>query len=166
VAFNHGFLYGRADGDSDPSDPGLQCMRFCEVSVGGSQGPRSLGQRFNSPCGLNHASARNFHQPLFFGIDGNENATESRLAKRTFPENIDNNEEAAEYVIGVLTGPNRLTGFFATGTPAAVQYMRKFEGEPFSYGTTGLHGCTMVAIISKRAVYIVNYRSQNCADES
>ncbi|KAF2447825.1 hypothetical protein P171DRAFT_441729 [Karstenula rhodostoma CBS 690.94] len=156
VAFNHGFLYGRADGDSDPSDPGLQCTRFCEVSVG-SQGPRSLDRRFNSPCGLNHASARNVNQPLFLGIDGNENATESRLAKRAFPENIDNNEDAAKYVIGVLTGPSPPDGFFATGTPAAVQYMRKFEDKAFSYGTAGLHGCTMVAIISKRAVYIAHF---------
>ncbi|KAI1466805.1 uncharacterized protein F4812DRAFT_432863 [Daldinia caldariorum] len=157
VAFHHGFLYGRADGDVDPSDPGLQCTRFCEVSVGGSLGPRSLDQRFNSPCGLNHARARNIYQPLFLGIDGNENATESRLAKRAFPENIDNNEDAAKYVIGVLTGPNSPPGFFAAGTPAAVQYMRKFEGEAFSYGTAGLHGCTMVAIISKRAIYIAHF---------
>lgn len=164
MAFDHGFLYGRADGDSDPSDPGLQCTRFCEVSLGGNQGPRSLDRRFSSPCGLNHASARSVHQPLFLDVDGNENATEFRLAKREFTP-INDNEEAARHVISVLNGRNPPPGFFATGTPAAVQYVRKFEKRAFSYGTGGLHGCTMVAIISKRALYMVDHCSQNRADK-
>ncbi|KAL1797005.1 hypothetical protein ACET3X_005545 [Alternaria dauci] len=168
VSFSHGFLYGRQAGDSDSSNPGLQCTRFCEVSGGGSPGPRGFVRRSNSPCGSPPVSRRNVHQPLFVeldGIDGHGNITEKKFVKRAFEE-IGDNAAAATYVIRTLIeGPEneRPAGFFhldentGRGSPAAVQYMERFGDQPFKLGTSGLHGCTMVTIVSKRAVYMAHF---------
>ncbi|RYP20713.1 hypothetical protein DL765_002663 [Monosporascus sp. GIB2] len=39
----------------------------------------------------------------------------------------------------------------------AVMRQRAFRDEPFQFGTGGLHGCTMVAIISKRGVWMAHF---------
>jgi hypothetical protein len=108
---------------------------------------------------LNRTPARSVFRPRF--PDSKENVTERSLTRRAFPKEITNNQEAAEYVIEKVTGSDPPDGFFAEGTPAAVGYLRKFEDEAFSFGTAGLHGCTMIAIISNRAVYIVSHCIQN-----
>ncbi|KAJ0426709.1 hypothetical protein BJY00DRAFT_270854 [Aspergillus carlsbadensis] len=47
-------------------------------------------------------------------------------------------------------------GFF-DGTEAPVMLQREFGDESFQWGTGGLHGCTMVAVISRRAVWMAHF---------
>jgi hypothetical protein len=47
-------------------------------------------------------------------------------------------------------------GFFIGGTnQGTVAVLREFGTDPIQLGTGGLHGCTMLAVISTRAVYIL-----------
>ena len=39
---------------------------------------------------------------------------------------------------------------------------QEFENEPFAIGSRGLHGCTMVTIVSTRAVYVVSPMRSSC----
>lgn len=50
-------------------------------------------------------------------------------------------------------------GFFsgAEGDMSTVAEQKTFGKTAFAYGTGGLHGCTMMAIVSNRAVYMAHY---------
>lgn len=87
--------------------------------------------------------------------------------RRAFPEQITNNAQAAAYNIErLLQAEPTPDGFFhqtpaGQGTAAPVMYLQELrtpEGAPapaFALGTAGLHGCTMLIIVSTRAVYMV-----------
>ncbi|KAM0454300.1 hypothetical protein ACHAPV_008379 [Trichoderma viride] len=49
-------------------------------------------------------------------------------------------------------------GFFIGGTnQGTVAVLREFGNDPIQLGTGGLHGCTMLAVVSTRAVYMAHY---------
>jgi hypothetical protein len=50
--------------------------------------------------------------------------------------------------------PNEPAGFFA-GAMQTVSLLGQFGTDKIQYGTNGLHGCTMMTIVSNRAVYMV-----------
>jgi hypothetical protein len=50
----------------------------------------------------------------------------------------------------------------AAETDNTVVVQQEFENEPFAIGSRGLHGCTMVTIVSTRAVYMVSSMRPCC----
>lgn len=52
-----------------------------------------------------------------------------------------------------------LTGFFA-GDERTIAAQGLFGDTGFQYGTGGLHGCTMLTVVSNRAVYMVRLMIQ------
>ncbi|CZT24264.1 uncharacterized protein RCC_09983 [Ramularia collo-cygni] len=134
------FLYGRQS-DVDPFESGLQCINRCDVG-GGCSG---------SSCPI---AVRSVPDYFFNASDITANFARVGLDKRAFENQITNNAEAAAHVIEeVSKGPD---GFF-DDTVAAVSYMTEFGNTPFTYGTKGLHGCTMLTVVSKRAVYMAHF---------
>jgi hypothetical protein len=71
-----------------------------------------------------------------------------------------------------------MNGFFLDDDEddTTVSHQALFGAQPFQWGTNGLHGCTMVTIVSNRAVWMAHiwemggfcgsdfFRSQNCRD--
>jgi hypothetical protein len=50
----------------------------------------------------------------------------------------------------------------AEETDNTVVVQQEFEDVPFAIGSRGLHGCTMVTIVSTRAVYMVSSIRSSC----
>lgn len=102
--------------------------------------------------------------------DSDVDAAPHELAKRVFQ--TDHRRWRTDDVKKYLPGQVRVTdgrvvptdkqfsstlGFFAGGTnQATVAVQRKFSKKEFQMGTGGLHGCTMMAIISNRGVWMVS----------
>ncbi|KAL2827566.1 hypothetical protein BDW59DRAFT_160209 [Aspergillus cavernicola] len=95
----------------------------------------------------------------------------STLVRRIFRYNTNSNRyngraptraEADVYLPAVLVNNREDDHFgayepFFDGTEAPVMIQRTFGNEPFQLGTGGLHGCTMVAVISRRAVWMAHF---------
>ena len=85
------------------------------------------------------------------------------LARRAFDEPRWTRGRAAKYLVQQLVTRlndpyfGQLQGYF-DGTERTVINQDQFGDTAFQYGTAGLHGCTMLTIVSKRAVWQV--RSQ------
>lgn len=85
------------------------------------------------------------------------------LDKRAFDKLSGRNTVAKvdDYVKNQLVGtldpqfPNRPIGFF-TGDMCTVSQFEQFGTNTIQYGTNQLHGCTMLTVISNRAVYMVS----------
>lgn len=102
--------------------------------------------------------------------EDDSDAAPHELAKRVFKTDHRRwkTDDAKKYLPGQVRVTNgrvvptdkqfsNTLGFFAGGTnQATVAVQRKFSKKEFQMGTGGLHGCTMMAIISNRGVWMVS----------
>ena len=143
--------------DSTDYDLYKSCFAACELSTCGS----GLCARTDPEI--------NPHDALAIAPSDPSNSTigtemeERNMEKRLFLPKRWTRAKAVSYLVQTLV-TNRNDPYFGQlqtyfdGTLRTVINQRTFGDQPFQFGTYGLHGCTMLTVISRRAVWQVRSR--------
>ncbi|KAK3326737.1 hypothetical protein B0H66DRAFT_600847 [Apodospora peruviana] len=160
--FQHG-PHQLASRQTDEESSTTNCNFLCDIETCGAS--CLLGAAKRDENGLPAVGGYS-RLPAYYA-DSNSSSISSRslLGKRAFdlPRGRMTADRADKYVMGnVLQSdidpqfPDQPLGFF-DGDMKTVSQAETFGNDAFAFGTQGLHGCTMMTIVSNRAVYMAHY---------